>query len=115
MGMCSIDSEDFIDMIAERLKTYWGWYSEDFDDNPAWDFLCEEIDEYGNNERSVMDIADNFYINGDYGHISRYVSIPEDCSDEERQRIIDAYLDDNEDRMMYYDSEREYVIYSLGF
>lgn len=114
MAMCTIDSEDFIDMIEERLKTYWGCYSEGFEDNPAWDYLCEYINEFGNDGQSVMYIADNFHINGSYGYIEDYVDIPDDCSDEERQRIIDAYLEENEDSMMYYDSDREYVIYSLG-
>jgi hypothetical protein len=114
MSICTIDSEDFIDMIEKRLAIYWHWQSADFEDNPAWDYLCEYINELGNNDRSVMDIADNFHVNGSYGPIEDYVYIPEDCSEEERQRIIDAYLEENEDSMMYYDSDREYVIYSLG-
>lgn len=114
MAYCMIDSYDFLELVHDRLKEYWNWDEYDFDDNPAWNCLCTYIDEDGNAGRSVKYVADNFHINGDYGHIDEYVVIPENCSEEERQQLIDEYLEANEDSMLYYDSEHEFVIYSLG-
>jgi hypothetical protein len=66
---CTIDSEDFMDLVAARIQVYW---KQDTKNDIFFKKLCDYIDEYGNRGESVMYIADNFVVNGDYGDYCEY-------------------------------------------
>ena len=99
---CTIDTDDFINMVQARIENYWKYNIEDYE--PAWTVLCDYIREYGTGGHSVMYIADNFIVNGSYGYFDEFKDKGQ--SDED----FIAWLDDN---AIWYDTDKRYCVISL--
>lgn len=98
---CTISSEDFMDMVAERIQEYWKHDTDDI----FFEKLCEYIDEYGNMGHDVMYIADNFVVNGDYGDYCDY------REDDDTDESFHEWLEQN---ALYWDDEEEICIIHFG-
>ena len=104
---CTISSEDFMEMVKDRLADYWD--TDVTDENEfypeIWEQFCIYIDEYGNQGHDVMYIADNFKVNGDYGHFDDYKN-----KDEPDEGFIE-WLDQNG---YWYDADKRLCIIHFG-
>jgi hypothetical protein len=104
---CVISSEDFMDMVKDRLHDYWciNVLEEDEFYPEIWEQFCNYIDDFGNQGHDVMYIADNFKVNGDYGSFDDYLE-----DDETDEQLIE-WLDEN---AYWYDAEKRICIIHFG-